>query len=979
MDISERAYETYIVDHLVNSHHYRLRTNKEYDARACLDWNILLEFITATQPEEWQRLEQQHGTAVKAKFLRRLTRQIEQRGVLYVLRRGVKDYGCHFQLAYFQPATTLNPDHWEKYNKNILSVVRQLRFSSTTGESIDIVIFLNGLPIFTIELKNKLTNQSTTDAIRQYQRDRNPKGEPLLQFKRCLAHFAIDGDDVYSTTHLQRQSTRFLPFNQGYHDGAGNPPNPDGYATSYFWEAILSPENVLELVGFFIHLQIEEQNNDLIEKLIFPRYHQWDAVKKLLTDARQKGAGNNYLIQHSAGSGKSNSIAWLAHRLSSLHNEQNKKVFSSVIVVTDRRVLDSQLRDTVRQFEQTLGVVNAIEQSSRDLADALNTGSPIIVTTIQKFPFILTQTSTLKDRDFAIIADEAHSSQTGETSIQLKAVLSQDRPEQNDDPDVYTDEDLINRSMAQRPRQPNLSFFAFTATPKQKTLEFFGIEQPGGSYTPFHVYSMRQAIEEGFILDVLQNYTTLKTYFRLLAKVDKDPSYPKSRAMALARKFVDSHELVIAQKVAVMVEHFWETTQHKIPDKRGEGQGKAMIVTRSRRDTVRYKLALDKYIKQQGYAIQTLVAFSGSINDPPDSDIEYTETKMNSLPESQTATAFAKSSYRIMVVAEKFQTGFDQPLLHTMYVDKVLSGLAAVQTLSRLNRTHPHKVDTMILDFVNEADHIQKAFQPYYTTTVLSEGSDPNKLYDLQSSLEEFRIFTPEQVEEVSTLFLRYGERAAKLQPLLRDVVDQYKSLDIEQKFQFKGNLNTFVRQYAFLAQIMTFQDANLERLYLFGRLLLRMLPREEMGSPLDIEQNVDLESYRIQQSFSGNIKLDRTVGTLDPLSEARIIGQLDPEQAMLSQIIAELNERFGTEFTEEDRVFFAEMKTRLSNHESLLESAKVNSRDNVRLLFDMLFLEILQGLIDRNFDMFRRINDNPQFAKTIRDLLFDTVYPDLT
>lgn len=327
MDISERAYETYIVDHLVNSHHYRLRTNKEYDARACLDWNILLEFITATQPEEWQRLEQQHGTAVKAKFLRRLTRQIEQRGVLYVLRRGVKDYGCHFQLAYFQPATTLNPDHWEKYNKNILSVVRQLRFSSTTGESIDIVIFLNGLPIFTIELKNKLTNQSTTDAIRQYQRDRNPKGEPLLQFKRCLAHFAIDGDDVYSTTHLQRQSTRFLPFNQGYHDGAGNPPNPDGYATSYFWEAILSPENVLELVGFFIHLQIEEQNNDLIEKLIFPRYHQWDAVKKLLTDARQKGAGNNYLIQHSAGSGKSNSIAWLAHRLSSLHNEQNKGVF----------------------------------------------------------------------------------------------------------------------------------------------------------------------------------------------------------------------------------------------------------------------------------------------------------------------------------------------------------------------------------------------------------------------------------------------------------------------------------------------------------------------------------------------------------------------------------------------------------------------------------------------------------------------------
>lgn len=978
MDISENAFETHIVEHLVGVHGYRLRTNREYDARDCLDWNLLLEFIIATQPEEWQRLERQHGTAVKAKFLRRLTRQVSLRGTLHVLRRGVKDYGCHFQLAYFRPATTLNPEHLEKYSKNILSVVRQLRFSRHGGQSLDIVIFLNGLPIFTIELKNKLTNQTSSDAIRQYQRDRNLQGEPLLQFKRCLAHFAVDGDDVYSTTHLQGQSTHFLPFNLGDNNGAGNPVNPDGYATSYFWEDVLAPEKVLELVGAFIHLQIQEERDYTVERLIFPRYHQWDVVRKLLNEAQQNGPGYNYLIQHSAGSGKSISIAWLAHRLSSLHDTSNEKIFSSIIIVTDRRVLDSQLRDIVRQFEQTAGVVDAIEQSSSELARALETGSPIIVTTLQKFPFVLTKTGTLSNRTFAIIADEAHSSQTGETSIELKAVLSQERPDMGQDPDMYTGEDLINRSMAKKSHQPNLSFFAFTATPKQKTLEFFGVEQPDGSYHPFHLYSMRQAIEEGFILDILQNYTTFSTYFKLLKTIEHDPRYPKGRAMSLMRRYVDLHEYTIAQKVTIMVEHFWENTRHQIPDDHGEGQAKAMIVTRSRRHTVRYKLALDKYLKQRGYPIKTLVAFSGAIKDPPNSRIEYTEARMNGFPEAQTASVFAKSEYRFMVVAEKFQTGFDQPLLHTMYVDKVLTGLAAVQTLSRLNRTHPRKVGTMILDFVNEAEHIKKAFQPYYTTTVLSEGSDPNKLYDLQELLEEFDLFTSEQVHEVSDLFLRYGEKASKLQPLLRQTVDKYKELDPERRLLFKSSLDSFVRQYAFLSQIMPFQDTGLERFYLFGRLLFRMLPKEEQQLPLDVEENIDLESYRLQQTYTGQIKLDRLNGEIDPLSEARLLSQLDPEQAMLSQIIAELNERFGTEFMEEDRVFFAEMKTRLANHESLLESAKVNSRDNVRLLFDMLFIEVLQGLIDRNFDMFKRINDDQDFAQTVRDLVFETVYHEL-
>ena len=978
MDTSEFAFETYIVEHLTGIHGYRLRDSKaHYDRALALDWELVLEFITATQPNTWRDLEKQHGSQTVEKFKRRLVREIQRRGTLDVLRRGVKDSGCYFQLAYFKPATTLNPTHLELYSKNIFSVIRQCRYSQVeTRDAIDLVIFLNGLPIFTLELKNHLTGQTVEHAKKQYREDRPPENEPLLQFGRCLAHFAVDDDEVWMTTKLEGKCTHFLPFNRGYQGGAGNPPNPDGYASAYLWEDVFSPDSVLELVGSFIHIE----NGDQPAKLIFPRYHQRDAVRKLVAHARQHGPGQQYLIQHSAGSGKSNTIAWTAHRLASLHNDQNERVFDSVIVITDRRVLDRQLQNTVRQFEQVPGVVRVIDKDSSQLAEALMEGADIIVSTLQKFPFVLDKVQNLPGRNFAIIVDEAHSSQTGETAKSLKEVLRVESLEESErlegEADPPTGEDLINQSMAARGRQPNLSFFAFTATPKQKTLELFGVPQPDGTFAPFHLYTMRQAIEEGFILDVLQNYTTFETYFNLLKTAADDPRVEKSKAVSLLKRYVNIHRFTIARKTEVMVEHFWEHVRHKIPNDKGEGQAKAMVVTASRLHAVLYKQAFDAYLKKQGYPIKALVAFSGTVSYH---GLDYTEAQMNGFPESQTAKQFEKPEYRFLIVAEKFQTGFDQPLLHTMYVDKKLSGVHAVQTLSRLNRTHPRKTDTMVLDFVNSVEDIQRAFAPYYEATILSQATDPNKLYDLQGELEDFGLYTPEQVAEIAELYLRKGEKAAKLQPLLRAVVDKYKYIaDVEERIRFKHRLRSYVNAYAFLSQVMTFQDPELERLYLFGRLLLRALPPETKRERLAVHDLVDLESYRIEQTFSGKVQVPGGEGQVEPLSDLEASGLTDSEKVALSQIIQEINERFGTEFTEADRVFFAELKARLVANESLQASAKTNPPESVRLLYDALFESVMQAMIESNFEMFRRINDDKVFGQVIREKIFDIVYQEL-
>ena len=982
MDISEKGFEDQIEAYLRDVHGYRShdgrKTAGRYDVANCLDVDLLLEFLTATQPAAWQQLLDQHGTALRQKFLDRLTKQRKRHGTLHLLRNGIKDYGVYFDLAYFRPATTLNPEHQANYGKNIFSVMRQVQYSAKNNNSIDMVLFLNGLPIATLELKNKLTGQNAINAIVQYQKDRDPRGEPLLAFKRCLVHFAVDGDEVYMTTHLRGAATYFLPFNQGRDGAAGNPINPHGYASSYLWAEIFAPDNLLELLAHFIHLETDLDSQR--EKLIFPRYHQRDAVRQLIAHARTHGPGHNYLIQHSAGSGKSNSIAWLAHRLSSLHDDANRRVFDSVIVITDRRILDRQLRDTILQFERQTGIVQAIDQHSSQLAEALESGSPIIVTTLQKFPFVVDKVGQLAGRRFAIIADEAHSSQTGETSKSLKQVLGDNHLPGSSEASgkvVEDGEDLINTSMAARGQQPNLSFFAFTATPKQKTLELFGVKRSDGSYHPSHLYSMRQAIEEGFILDVLANYTTHQTFFNLLKTIEDDPRYPKSKAIGQMKRFVGLHEFTIARKTAIMVDHFWHTTRHRIPTPKGVGQAKAMVVTSSRLHAIRYKLAFDKYIKQQGYPLKALVAFSGEVED---GGKKYTEAGMNGFPDTQTAGAFDKPDCHFLIVAEKFQTGFDQPLLHTMYVDKVLSGVNAVQTLSRLNRTHPAKTETMVLDFVNEAEHIRQSFQPYYEATLLSEGSDPNKLYDIYDELGDFNLYTDDEVRQVAELFLTQGEKAAKLQPLLKTVVTRFTYLPgAEQKDHFRSLLQGYIRLYAFLSQVMPFQDADLERLYLFARLLNRMLPRGRNQLPLSVQENIDLESYRIQQTHSGPLALEQqNGGVLDPLSEHPVGGEDEEIKEPLSQILAELNERFGTEFDDGDKVFFAELSTRLANHESIQHSARVNSKEHVRLLFESLFPGVLQTMIESNFDLYKRITDSAEFRQTVIAMLFEEVYPHL-
>ena len=688
---------------------YHRRTSDDYDRARCLIPRDVIDFILATQPKEWTKLKQHHGEQVKDKFLARLAKEVERRGTLDVLRNGIKDTGCKFALAYFRPASGLNEELERLHAANLFAVLRQLQYSEKNEKSLDLGIFLNGLPIFTAELKNPFTGQNVQDAIAQYKRDRDPR-EPLLKYGRCLAHFAVDPDLVYVTTQLKFAQTRFLPFNKGWNRGAGNPPVPPtqkGYATAYLWEEVWDRDSVLDLVRQFIH-EVEEEDDKGRKRgkrfLIFPRYQQLDAVRKMVAHAREHGAGERYLIQHSAGSGKSNTIAWLAHRLSTLHDADDKRVFDSIVVITDRRILDRQLQQTVRQFQQTLGVVENIDTTSRQLKEALESGKTIIVSTLQKFSVIAQQIGDLPGKRFAVIVDEAHSSQTGESTKSLKTVLATGDLEaaESEESEAETPEEalegIILAEMEKRGRLPNVSTFAFTATPKPKTLELFGTRRPDGSFEPFHLYSMRQAIEEGFILDVLANYTTYTAYWKLLKTIEEDPKYDKAKASHLLVSFVELHPHAVNEKIAIMVEHFAASVQDLIGSR-----AKAMIVTRSRLHAVRYKLALDEYLAQKGYGFKTLVAFSGTVED---GGKKYTEAGMNGVSETQTAATFGTGDYRFLVVANKFQTGFDQPLLHTMYVDKKIGGVNAVQTLSRLNRTCPGKSSTAVLDFATAADTI---------------------------------------------------------------------------------------------------------------------------------------------------------------------------------------------------------------------------------------------------------------------------------
>ncbi len=991
VDVTEKAFEDSIEESLLGIDEnvvadvqasyldmspggYQRRGDADYDKSLCLIPRDVLDFILATQPQEWDRLKQHYGDQVEERFLRRLSSEIGRRGALDVLRNGIRDMGCRFRLAYFRPASGLNDDIRWLYEGNIFSVARQLHYSEKNNKSLDLTLFLNGIPIFTGELKNPLTGQTVQDAIRQYRTDRDPR-EPLFAYGRCLAHFAVDPELVYVTTHLNGPQTYFLPFNQGKFGGAGNPPIPPtkpGYATSYLWEETWARDSVLDLVRQFIHeVQEEDEAGKKTGKryLIFPRYQQLDSVRRLVTAARQEGPGQRYLVQHSAGSGKTFTIAWLAHQLSTLHDSDDRRVFDSIVVISDRRVLDRQLQSAMRQFEQTVGVVENVDTTSRQLKEALESGKTIIVTTLQKFPVIAQEIGDLPGQRFALIVDEAHSSQSSEGSQGPREVLSASSLEDAEETETEEpEEDEIDNAalarMASRRQPTNVSTFAFTATPKSKTLELFGQRRPDGSFKSFHLYSMRQAIEEGFILDVLENYTTYRSYWRLFKKIEDDPRYDKTKASYLLKSFVDLHPHAIDEKVRIMVEHFMGKAQGEIG-----GKAKAMITTRSRLHAVRYKLAVDRHLAELGNPFKALVAFSGTVEDGGQS---YTEAMMNGFPEAQTAKTFENSEYRLLIVANKFQTGFDQPLLHTMYVDKKLGGVNAVQTLSRLNRTHPEKSGTMVLDFANEADDIQAAFQPYYETTVLSEATDPNLLYEIQTRLGTFGIFTDEDVDSFAQLYFSGNPALDRIYSALGPVVERFTELQEGEQKDFRGQVTDYVRLYSFLAQVLTFADADLEKLYVFARHLGRLLLIEQEVLPREIQQNIDMESYRMQQTGSGAVTLERRGGTLDPVATKEPREASGEELEALSRIIADLNERFGIELGPEHRVTLSRMLERLGEDTALEAATRVNTLDNVRIAFDHKVERLIQEIVDVNFELYKRITDDATFGEVFKNHLFE-------
>jgi len=962
---------------------YRSRKPTDYDRALCLDPEMLFDFIRITQAKTWEKLKEQHGEYVRERFLKRLVSEIEARGTLDVLRKGVMDLGCKFQLAYFRPETGLNEEHLRLYRGNVFSVIRQVRYSDKNENSIDLVLFLNGLPLFTAELKNPAKNQNVEHAIWQYKKDRDPK-EPLLRFGRCLAHFAVDTDLVYMTTRLDGSRTRFLPFNKGHQNGAGNPPNPDGFKTSYLWEEVWRPESVLDIVNHFLRrVDVLDANGKATgeKRLIFPRYHQLQAVRGLVHHARQAGPGQSYLVEHSAGSGKSNTIAWLAHQLAGLHDGQDRRVFDSVIVITDRRVLDQQLQATVRSFEQTRGLVSTIGgHKSKNLAEALEAGKDIIVTTLQTFPFVTDKLKEVRRKTFAVLIDEAHSSQTGETTKSMKQTLAAGSLEEAGKAEEGAgedDEDAVNARieelMKRGGRLKNVSFFAFTATPKGKTLELFGTPQSDGKYRPFSLYPMRQAIEEKFILDVLKNYTTFKVYFGLNKRVEDDPQYPRKKSIALLRSYADLHPHGIRTKAEIVVEHFQSQVKDRI-----DGLAKAMVVTRSRLHAVRYKQMFDRVLKEHKLPYAALVAFSGTVRDP-ETGLEYTEAQMNGFPEAQTAETFKGTKYRFLIVAEKFQTGFDQPLLHTMYVDKKLSGVNAVQTLSRLNRTHPDKPDTMVLDFANEAEEIQEAFQPYYEATLLSEATDPNLLYDLKRNSEEFCIYVRDDVAAFTKVYFSKKGTQDKLRPILDAVVDRYNEREKEEQERFRSAVEDYVRVYAFLSHVLRFSDPDLEKTYQFLRLLRPLLPVDRPRLPVEVTDKINMESYRVQLTSTGSIALANEDGELSPPADIGTGRSDEDERTPLSEIVEYMNQHFGTEFSDGDKVrYFAEdMERRLTDNEGLRRAMdpQVNpSRENRLLAFNDFFGEILEDMIDSNTGLYNKIHADSGFAEMFRQFLFRRV-----
>lgn len=993
---SEAAFEAVIEHHLLG-HGYTPVSRDGFDRERAVFPSVVLDFIRDTQPKDWAKLEALHGAKTGEQVLTDLCKWMDTHGSLATLRHGFKCYGRTLFVAYFKAAHELNPELEQRYAKNRLGLTRQLRFSTRSEKSVDVALSLNGIPITTLELKNAMTGQTVEDARRQYKQDREPR-EPIFEFKRrTLVHFAVDTEVVLMTTRLAGSATHFLPFNKGDDGGAGNPADPTGrsYRTAYLWEEVLARESLLDLLARFLHLQVDEKRDDQgrkvkAEQMVFPRYHQLEAVRALVAAARSEGPGHNYLVEHSAGSGKSNTIAWLTHRLASLHDQDNRRVFDSVIVVTDRVVLDQQLQDNIYQFEHKRGVVQKIDESSRQLAEALESAVPIIITTLQKFPFVSRQllklaeergeagAGTLQTRRCAVVIDEAHSSQGGETATDLKEVLGGEalRKEAQKRAAEEGREDLeeLFRSMAKRGRQANLSFFAFTATPKHKTLAVFGRNKK-----PAHRYTMRQAIEEGFILDVLKSYTTYARYHKLLKACDDDPNVERKKAARALAHLVNHHSVNIASKTEVMVEHFHGVTRHKIG-----GRAKAMVVTGSRLEAVRYKQSFDKYIKAKGYPIKSLVAFSGVVPDDKAAGVTYTEEAMNDgVREKELPERFASAEYQVLLVAEKYQTGFDQPLLHTMYVDKRLAGIQAVQTLSRLNRIHPLKDDTFVLDFVNRREDIRDAFKTYFEGAEMGEEVDPARLYAVKSELDAAGIYLEEEVGRFCDVYFKPKQKQSALDhqamnAALDPAVSRFKVHAHESPDEaelWRGKLQAFQNLYGFLSQVIPYQDSDLERLYVFVRHLATKLPRRPSGPGYQFDDEVKLEYYRLQKISEGSITLKE--GTARKLDGPGAVGSgaVHEQPVALSQLIDVVNDRFGTDFNQADQLFFDQIVEAAMGDDGLRRAAAVNPGEKFELLFKNVLERLFVDRMDQNEDIFVRFMNDGAFQKVVTTWMAEEAY----
>lgn len=985
---TESVFESAIIDHLC-SHDWLQGHADEFSRDMAFDKRAVLDFIQSSQPKEWEKLKIYYKEDTENKLIQRLFKELDLRGMLDVIRHGITDSGVKFKLAFFKPDSNLNPDTISQYQFNKLYVTRQVIFSSKNNKSIDLLLALNGLPVATIELKNHFTGQTVSEAMEQYRTRRDPK-ELLFQFKkRALVHFTLDPDEVYLTTKLDAANTRFLPFNKGFRNGAGNPPakNYNTYRTAYFWEDILQVDSWLEIIGRFLHIEKRQYKVDgreyYREDMLFPRYHQIDVVRQLTADAKANGTGKNYLVQHSAGSGKSNSIAWLAYRLSGLYSQNDKKIFDSVIVVTDRNVLDQQLQNTIYQFEHKQGVVQRIDDDSQQLAEAIQRGVPIIITTLQKFPFALRHLTEVPDRKYALIIDEAHSSQGGEASRKMTEALAgknvsleeAEKVEGEIEAAEGDEDDYIRETIQKRGPQANISIFAFTATPKTRTLEVFGIKDADGKPRPFHHYSMKQAIEEGFILDVLKNYTSYKEYYQFSKAIEDDPELNKRKATKAIGRFASLHPVSIAQKTEVMVEHFRQVTMKKIG-----GKAKAMVVTASRKHALHYYLEFKDYIKEKGYEkqIKTLVAFSGTVFDDfyPEG---ITEVQLNGFGEKELPGRFDTPEYQVLLVADKYQTGFDQPLLHTMYIDKKLSGVKAVQTLSRLNRTYPGKEDTFVLDFANDRETIIASFQPYYELTTMKETTDPNHLFDLKGKLDAANVYYQSEVDGFAKVFYKPGNTSlkdqGKMYAFVDPAVDRFKDLPEEPQDEFKKAMTAFVRLYSFFSQILPFQDVGLEKLYSYGRFLLSKLPKSDYTERLRLDNEVALEYYRLQKIGEGDLILQvQGEHGLDPTTEVGISRPKD-EKDKLSNIINVLNDKYGTEFTDADKYYFEQIEQALFENNDLKKRAENNPIENFKYAFEEVFIQTLIDRMENNQEIFDKIMDNSDFKNDVKEWLTKKIY----